>query len=106
MFWKILLAALAAALVIFLLWWARGAMLCPVRLGRHTALSLVLRVSGAEPALEETLDALVWLRENGTLRGNIIVVDAGMDDDTRRTAELAARRMHGVELRGGCNDTG
>ena len=66
MFWKILLCAVAAGLVVVFLWSLRGSLLLPVRCGRNTRLELRLRISGPEPALEETLCALVWLRENGT----------------------------------------
>ena len=50
------------------------------------------------PSFEETLSALVWLRENGTLRGRIIIDDCGMDDDTRETARLLARRWDCVDI--------
>lgn len=100
MFWKILSAALAAALILFFIWALRGALLMPVRLGKRSALCLCLRVTGAEPALEETLDGLLWLRENGTLRGEIVLEDAGMDEETRQIAALAARRHACVSLRG------
>ena len=55
-------------------------------------------MSGAEPRLEETLSALVWLRENGTLRGRIIIDDCGMDGDTRETARLLAKRWDCVDI--------
>ena len=98
MFWKILLCAVAAGLIVVFLWSLKGALLLPVRCGRRTALEIRLAVSGAEPRLEETLSALVWLRENGTLRGRIIIDDCGMDGDTRETARLLARRWDCVDI--------
>ena len=90
MFWKILLCAVAAGLVVVFLWSLRGSLLLPVRCGRNTRLELRLRISGPEPALEETLCALVWLRENGTLKCPIVVEDCGMDEETRQTAGTAS----------------
>ncbi len=101
MFWKILISALAAALIIFLVWWARGAMLTPVRIGKQSALTMHLLVRGYEPALEETLDGLLWLRDNDTLRCDIVLIDAGMDEETRQLAMLAARRFSCVRLQSG-----
>lgn len=101
MFWKILISTLAAALVLFLVWWARGAMLTPVRIGKQSVLTINLRVSGYEPALEESLDGLVWLRDNGTLKGDIVLIDAGMDEETRQLAKLAERRFTCVRLQSG-----
>lgn len=98
MFWKILLCAVAAGLVVVFIWSLRGALLLPVRIGRSTALDILLRVSGPEPRLEETVCALMCLRENGTLRGRIIIDDCGMDGDTRELARLLSKRWSCVEL--------
>lgn len=98
MFWKILLCAVAAGMVVLILWSLKGALLLPVRCGRKTDLEIRLAVSGSEPRLEETLCSLVWLRENGTLRCRIIIDDCGMDDDTRETARLLAKRWDCVDI--------
>ena len=98
MFWKILLCAVAAGLIVVFLWSLKGTLLLPVRCGRRTALEIRLAVSGAEPRLEETLSALVWLRENGTLKGSIVIEDRGMDAETREMARLLSRRWDCVSL--------
>ena len=92
MLFKMLLAFAAAAAVILLLWYARGAALTPVRPGKNESLAVVLTVTGAAPGLEHTVDGLLWLRQNGTLRARLLVRDAGMDEDTRRAAELLERK--------------
>lgn len=89
---NIVIALLAALGLSLLLWLLRGVMLTPVRLGKHQQLALVLTVSGESPELEHTVDSLLWLVENGTLRGQLLLRDAGMDDETRRVAELLERR--------------
>ena len=89
---KMLLAFAVAAAVVGLLWCARGAALTPVRPGKNERLSVVLTVTGAAPGLEHTVDGLLWLRQNGTLRARLLLRDAGMDADTRRAAELLEKK--------------
>lgn len=89
---RILFTFAAAVVLMLLLWLLRGAMLTPVRTGANEHLSVVLTVDGAAPELENTVDALLWLSQNGTLRAQLLVRDAGMDHETRRAAELLERR--------------
>ena len=92
MLWKMLLSFAAAAAVVLLLWYARGVALTPVYAGKNERLTVVLTVTGAAPGLEHTVDGLLWLRQNGTLRARLLVRDAGMDEDTRRAAELLEKK--------------
>ena len=89
---KMLLSFAVAAAVVLLLWYARGAALTPVRPGKNERLAVVLTVTGAAPGLEHTVDGLLWLRQNGTLRARLLVRDAGMDEETRRVAELLEKK--------------
>lgn len=89
---KLLFAFAAAAALMLLLWLLRGVMLTPVRAGANERLSVVITVTGAAPELENTVDALLWLSQNGTLRAQVLVRDAGMEEETRRAAELLERR--------------
>ena len=82
---------LIAAGAVFGLWLLcrrlRGAMLTPVRPGEHLCLRLEITADGSAPELEQTVDALLWLRANGTLHAEIVLRDRGMDPET---AEVAA----------------
>ena len=89
---KMLLSFAVAAAVVLLLWYARGAALTPVRAGKNERLAVVLTVTGAAPGLEHTVDGLLWLRQNGTLRARLLLRDAGMDEETRRAAELLEKK--------------
>lgn len=89
---KILFAVAAAAVLILVLWLLRGVMLTPVRTGKNQQLSVVLTVSGSSPELENTVDGLMWLRQNGTLHAQLVVHDAGMDRETREMAEILERK--------------
>lgn len=91
MFYKVFVTLLIAAGVLLLLWMVRGVLLTPVRLGKNQRLSLVLTVTGRSPELENTVDALAWLMANGTLKADIVVRDAGMDEETAATAAVLER---------------
>lgn len=84
---KIVISALLAAALLALCWRLRGVMLTPVKTGEHVRAQVVLWVDGAAPGLEQTVNGLTWLRANGTLRAEVVIVDRGMD---RATADVAA----------------
>ena len=63
-------------------------LLCPVRPGEGERLETALRVRGEAPGLEQTLRGLLWLRKSGRVRMEIVIIDEGMEPETRRTAEL------------------
>ena len=84
--------AIVAALLI-LLWFLRGVMLTPVHIGKGEDICVVITVEAAAPELEQTVDALLWLIENGTLPACIRIVDAGMDEETRQIAKLLEKRF-------------
>ena len=87
---KWILAFLIAAAVLFLCWKLRGVMLTPVCRGKGQSLELILRVSGASPELEATVDGLLWLINDGVLFGRIVLLDDGMDEDAARIGAMAA----------------
>lgn len=89
--------AIAAALAV-LIWLLRGVMLTPVRTGENQSITLVLRVTGNAKELEHTVDGLAWLIQNGTIPAELILLDDGMDEETRNAAELLAADL-GIVLR-------
>ena len=97
---KLCAGTVIAAAILLILWLLRGVMLTPVRHGKHQHMTIVLTVSGPAPELEQTVDGLLWLIHNGTLRADLVIRDAGMDQETRRAAEALAGGGSGVELQG------
>ena len=89
---KAMIGLVGAAGLVLLLWRLRGAMLLPVRLEKNQRLDLVLTVGGGGPPLEHTVASLRWLIENGTLPAQLVLRDAGMDEENRSAAELLSRR--------------
>ncbi len=95
---KIFLAVVIAGGVGVLLWLLRGVLLTPISLGKNETLRLILQVTGPSPALENSVNALLWLMADGVLRAELVIEDGGMDEETRRTAELLARDNRRVSL--------
>ena len=84
----------------WLLWMLSGALLTPVRSSQDAWLTLVIRVCGDAPELEQLLRGIRWLRESGTLMADVLLVDCGLTDDAVALCERAARRCEDLKL---CN---
>jgi hypothetical protein len=101
MFYKVCIAVGITLLLMFLIWIVKGLLLMPVPLGKTMGLTVVLKLAGSCPELEGTVNALLWMIENGTLTGDVLLLDKGMDPESRQVAELMARDHARVTLRGG-----
>ena len=75
-----------AAMLLLIIWALKGVLLTPVRTGDNTEIVIGLNLHGHEPALEQTLRGLLWLRENGTLKANIRIIAHEPDEVTRHIA--------------------
>ena len=97
-FVKIIAVLMLAAVAMLVFWLLYGIIICPVKPGRGERLEAVLRVKGSAPCIENTLRGLMWLRGSGRVDMAIVVVDEGMDADTRQTAELLCGKENNVVL--------
>lgn len=75
-----------AAMLMLIIWALKGVLLTPVKTGDSTDMEIELCLHGPEPALEQTLRGLLWLRENGTLKANICIIAHEPDEETRHIA--------------------
>ncbi len=89
---EIILAAVITAAILLSLWAVRGISLLPVETGEGVILESRVRATGDGDGLENTVEGLMWLRDNGTLRGNIVISDNGLTCDGRKRAELLAKK--------------
>lgn len=90
-------AGFAAVAVLWLIVWsAKGLLLTPVRLGKHTEAEIRLRLRGSEPMLEYMLRSLIWLRENGTLRAEIRIIATEPDELTATVGRRFERQYRGI----------
>ena len=91
-------AALLLACALFvLIRRLRGSALLPVRPGRNQTLTVTIRSEGDDPSLESTVNALLWLRENGTLPAGLVIEDGGMSAETRLSARLLEKKYDCVQ---------
>ena len=97
-FVKILAVFTLAALAVMAFMLLYEMIICPVKPGKGERLQAVLRVSGSAPGLENTLRGLLWLQSSGRVHMSIVIVDEGMDSDTRQTAQLLCCEKNGVRL--------
>ena len=94
---KVILIAGTAAVCFLAVWYINGALVTPVTGGKNISLRIQVRVLGEAPELEQTVSGLLWLIDNGTIPGEIVLCDAGMDEYTRMVARLMTRddsRIH------------
>lgn len=92
-----LFTVLTAALICTILVWVlRQMMLTPVRCGRNTSQTLLLRINGSEPKLEENLCALIWLSDNGIIRYKLVIHGCDLDEETRFVAKCYANEYKGI----------
>ena len=96
--WKLIAAIPASAALLLFCWKLRGVMLTPVCRGKNQRLAIVVRVSGASPELEATVDGLLWLLSDGVLFGEVILRDEGMDTETKEIARRLAESREKVTL--------
>ena len=97
-FVKVLAVLMLAAVAVLIFTLLYEIIICPVKPGKGERLQAVLRVSGSAPCLENTLRGLLWLRGSGRVAMGIVVVDDGMDEDTRQTAQLLSGEESGIVL--------
>lgn len=96
---QIILAALLCMALLRLLWYAKGRLLrCGVDRHCNERMTVIVSVNGSAPALENTVSRLTWLRKNGDLPADILLVDDGMDLDTARAARLLAEKSGTIHL--------
>lgn len=79
---EIAITVLAAAIVALLLFKFYTFMLTPVKLRCGTDMWTVLRIEGDCPDIEQTVDGLLWLSNNGILKSSILIVDCGVNSET------------------------
>lgn len=86
---EIILGALAAWGLIMLVWTLAGVLLLP--LSREIRLTVVVHGTGDAPWLERCLEGLIWLRDSGLVRWNILILDEALTGDAQDRADRLAQ---------------
>lgn len=82
----------------WLLWRLSGALLTPVRPGEDTALTVVVTAKDTAPELEAMLRGLIWLRDSGTIRADILILDEGLAPDAAALVQRLTQRRSDIKL--------
>ncbi len=80
-------------------WLLHGILYSPVKPGENTKMSIILEVDGGSRDLEHTLRGLKWLRDNGTLKADIILSLNNPDENTEHIARTFSEDCHYISLR-------
>ena len=91
-FADIVIAAAVCAAVAAVIWSLKGLLLTPVRRREDADVFAVIEARDSAQGLEQALRGLMWLTDSGRAQMGIVIVDAGMDQEARRRAELLAQR--------------
>ena len=97
-FLQIAIAVTAATVIFGVIWMIYGSLRTPVRCGEKASVCTMISVRENAEGLEQTLRGLVWLQENGTLLGRIVIVDCGMDDEGRALTRLAVKKYGNIVI--------
>lgn len=87
---KFLVSIAACFACLAILWIIARMMQTPVKFGRSSTGYVIIWLTGAEPRLEQTLNGLLWLNDNGILRCRIIITGTELDEETRFVAGAMA----------------
>ena len=95
---QVLGTILAAAGVALVVWAVCGGFFLPLG-GKSGELTLVLHLAGNSPTLAQTVRGLVWLRQIFHATPELILVDDGMDEETRQVAERLTQTYEIISIR-------
>lgn len=95
---QVILVVLAVVGIVALLWSIAGGFLTPVRAEGKNRLYALICVSGSMPGLQRTVNGLLWAIQTGVAEYDILIVDNGMDEETRLLAQKIAETEHRVSI--------
>ena len=72
---------------LLLIWTIKGFLLRPTISKSNSELTIVITADENTKDLEREVERLRWLREEGLLSADILIVDTGMDGETAHIAE-------------------
>ena len=97
-FVQILIAMGAVSVMFGIIWLIIGRLRTPILWGSQVRVSTVVSATGEAEGLEQALDGLIWLQENGLLKGQIVIADCGMDRDGERLARQAVKKYGKIAI--------
>ena len=83
----------------FAVWYIKGVTLKPI-VGNNTALKICIHAWDEANDLEHTVQSILWLMDNGSLYGDILICNAGMAEEAcakAKTLEKQDNRIYYLE---------
>ncbi len=93
------LAAFGLSMAFMLLLWSlKGFLLKPVKPQKDLKVMVLITANEAASGLEQEVKSLRWLKNDGRLDAELIIVDTGMDAEAAKAAALLSRDDPSVKL--------
>ena len=93
-----IIAAFTLSLTFLLLTWSiRGYLIRPT-LRKGSKVTIVLAADGETTELESEIAGLCWLKEDGRLIADILIVDMGMTAETAQIAQSLSLKNSSVQI--------
>lgn len=94
-----ILTAFALSLsFVLLIWTVKGFLLRPNACGKGSKITVLITADVCTKNLEREVTNLRWLREDGRLNADILIVDAGMEYETAEIALSLSRRDASIRI--------
>jgi len=83
---------------LLLIWTIKGFLLRPVVCGKCSKITIVITADEKTRNLEQEIASLCYLREDGKLRADILIVDEGMDRQTEEIVGSLLRKNPSLQI--------
>ena len=90
MFFETSITLVIAIIIVGAVWVIYGRFVMPVKAGNGEKLYTIIYANGSAPDLSRTVDSMLWLLNSGRIDMEIVIVDGGLDAESRKIAELRA----------------
>lgn len=97
---EILITIILGSVVAYIMYKFYLFALSPVKLCKAARIWTILEICGSCPEIEQTVDGVMWLSQQGVLNSEILILDCGMDSETRELAEFVILKYSNIHL---CN---
>ena len=95
---EIITACALSLSFLLLIWTIKGILLRSAVCGKCSEITVVIMVDEKTKNLEQEIAGLSYLREDGKLRADILIVDVGMDSQTAEIAESLLRKNPSLRI--------
>jgi len=95
---EIVMAFVLSLSIILLIWALKGRLLRPVIGGKNSRVTVVVAAGKDSKHLERAICGLRWLKDDGILMADVLIVDAGMDNETAQIADSLARNNSSIQI--------